>query len=242
MTSAEESRDYRHVECLIDMLQSSVSSDLKSASESLAMTCGVLGEQSESPSVIQYARGVGGFAVNMSEHNVRTAILFDSQEAIDFAKELSEDRNSQHLSIVDGPLPVEKLAFPISPDGKGWSYVILDDIVPYVGGDLQLTTLLKAIYLATAEDAKLVIRLPNIESKSWNKEYNKTVVTESISKVSIRKFQKTITSHGEIQLRHADDIYNFSAGDIHDCARNSNFRPTRDLGLDPSVWCCYDRV
>jgi hypothetical protein len=238
----EENRDYRHVECLIDMLQSELSSDLNSASESLAMTCGVLGEQTESPSVIQYARGIGGFAVKMSEHNVKTALLFDSQESIDFAKELSEERSSKYLSIIDGSLPLEKLSFPVSPDGKGWSYVILDDIIPYVGGDMQLTALLKAIHLATAEDAKLIIRIPNLKTKSWNKEYNKTVVTESISKVSIRKFQKTITSHGEVQLRHADDIYNFAIGDIHDCARNSKFRPTRDLGLDPSAWCCYDRV
>ena len=240
----EENRDHVSISCLVDYLKYQKDVALSQAAENLTSYWGLNFEEASptTPTTVQYTHGVGNLAAHISNHNHRVALLFDSIEALEFSIELREERNTEFVSIIEEVLPVEEVSFPISPDGKGWKNVILDDILMFVGGDLQLMSLLRAIYLSMAEESKLIIRIPQLKKSSWNREYNATVVTESVEKTSVRKFTRALTSHGEIELRHTEDMYNFAIGDIHESARAAKFRPTRDMGLDPSVWCCYDKV
>ena len=80
------------------------------------------------------------------------------------------------------------------------------------------------------------------KNKSWNKEYNETVVTESFEKSSLRRFDRVITAHGAVNTRYTETLNSFSVSDLHSCAREAHFRPTREIGLDPSEWCCYEKV
>lgn len=240
---SNEINEYRYIDCLIDMLKNENATDIKQSSDNLSVFLGTKDMVSSfSPKIIQYTHGIGGFASEVSMNDIKTAVLFDSLEAVDFAKEHYSDKKANNLSIIEDSLPIENYAFPMSPDGEGWSCVILDDIVPYIGDDIEMVKLFNAIHLTTCENAKLIVRLPKIKESSWNREYNKVVITESIKKENIRKFTRTITSHGDLELRHSEKIYNFSDGDIHDNAREASFRPTRDIGLNSAVWCCYDRV
>lgn len=239
----KENKDHLSVNSLIDFLKFQKDVALSQAAENLSSYWGLTADSpSRTPSTVQYTHGVGNLANRIAQHNHPVAILFDSQEAVDFAIELRSERKNELVSIIEDPLSIEEVSFPISPDGNGWKNVILDDILMFIGGDLQLVALLRAVYYAMADEAKLILRVPKLSKSSWNREYNSTVVTEAIEKRSLRKYERIITSHGEIELRHVEEIFDFAIGDLHESARSANFRPTRDMGLDPSVWCCYDKV
>jgi len=241
----QTNKDHLSVSCLIDYLKWQKDTDLRQAAENLSSYWTLQmeeGNTSNLPTTVQYTHGVGNLAAMIAQHNYRTAILFDSQEAIDFAFELNNERPKSFITIIDQPIPINEVSFPMSPDGNGWKNAILDDVVQFVEGDMQLIALLKAIYLTMQDKSKLIVRIPKLAKQAWNREYNSTVVTESIEKQSVRKYTRTITSHGEIELRSSETLYDFAAGDLHESARAANFRPTRDLGLDPSLWCCYDKV
>ena len=122
------------------------------------------------------------------------------------------------------------------------SYMI-DDIVGFVGGDADLTSLLRSISSTMQDGGNLIIRINKLkDGSSFSREHNDTVVTESIEKIGMRRFKRAFTSHGAITLRHEDNINSFDSSDLHDCARNASFRPTREIGLDPSIWCCYEKI
>lgn len=241
--SREEKQD-AHVNCLIDHLKSGKEKEIAKTAETLAVSSVMNEEQTTLPMAIQYTHGVANFAQALAKHDFKTAILFDSPEAFEFTSELLSDNNSaSHLMLIEEPISLGDQAFPMSPDGEGWKIVILDDIVPFVGADKELTALLRAISSTMKDGANLIVRIAKLEDgKSWSREHNDTVVTEAIDKIGMRRFKRSFTSHGAVTLRHEDSVYSFDAADIHDCARNASFRPTRELGLDPSIWCCYEKI
>lgn len=242
-------REFIHVSCLIDYLKNNKSDVLANAAETLSVST-VMNEMEEAasnnnPTAIQYTHGVGNMAQKLASHNLRTAVLFDSQEAFDFSTELLEDQEalSGHLMLIEDPVSLEEGGFPMSPDQAGWQLVILDDILPFVGKDADVTNLLKLVHSTMKDDGNLILRIAQFkDDDSWSREHNDTVVTEAIDKVGMRRFKRSFTSHGNISLRHEEDIFAFDVSDLHDCARNASFRPTRELGLDPSIWCCYEKV
>jgi len=239
----EKERDYIHISCLIDHLQGKLSDDISKAAESLAMHMGVKGIETAYgvPACIQYTRGVGNFVQNLSKSDVKSALLFDSPEAFDFTTELIE--GDLNLFLIEDSLSLSELSFPLCPDGNGWKVVILEDIIPAVGGDEQLIKMLRSISAAMVLNGLLIIRVAEMaDNKSWNKEYNDTVVTESFEKTSLRRYDRVITAHGAVNMRHKETLNAFSISDIHSCAREAHFRPTRETGLDPSSWCCYEKV
>ena len=239
------SSEYLHVSCLIDHLKGAKNQEIPKAAEALTISAQMNEESTNLPIAIQYTHGVANFAQSLAEHNFRTAILFDSNEAFEFTTELMSDNKSLfgHLMLIEDSIPVSDKSFPMSPDGEGWRVVILDDIVPFIGGDIDLTLLLRSVSSTMKSGGNLIIRIAKLEDKkSWNKEYNDTVVTESIEKVGLRRYKRAFTSHGTIKLRHEETLNSFDLSDLHDCSRNAGFRPTRELGLDSSVWCCYEKI
>jgi len=241
----EEEKDYVHVSCLIDHLQGKKSNDIEKAAESLSMHLGLKEVETQFgiPACIQYTRGVGNFAQNLSKGDVKSAILFDSPEAFDFTTELMDGKKDLGLFLIEDALPLSELSFPLCPDGEGWKVVILEDIVPAIGGDEELIKLLRSMSAAMIKNGLLIIRVADMaKNGSWNKEYNDTVVTESFEKSSLRRYDRTITAHGAVNMRHTEVLGSFAVSDLHSCAREAHFRPTRETGLDPSMWCCYEKV
>jgi len=242
----EQEKDYIHISCLIDHLQSKLSNDISNAAESLAMYLGTQEDaktQYGAPTCIQYTRGIGSFVQNMVKHEIKSAILFDSHESCDFTTELIEGQKDLGLFLIEDPLAISELSFPLCPNGDGWKTVILEDIISAIGGDGELIQLLRSISSAMDVGGLLIIRTADmVNRKSWNKEHNDTVVTESFEKTSLRKYTRTITAHGTVNIRHSEILNSFSASDLHSCAREAHFRPTRELGLDPLEWCCYEKV
>jgi hypothetical protein len=240
-----EEKDYLMISCLIDHLQNIRDNEIPKAAESLAM---FLGQKEEilnygAPVCIQYTRGVGNFAQNLSKSEINCAVLFDSDEAFEFTSELNEGKTLDSLYLIEDTLPTSEFSFPACPNVEGWKVVILEDIVPSVGGDVELTKLLRSISSTMTDGAFLVIRTADMKkNEAWNKEYNDNVVTESFEKKALRKYQRTITSHGSVNVRHTEVLNSFANSDLHSCAREANFRPTREMGLDPSIWCCYEKV
>ena len=242
----QEEQEHIHISCLIDHLQSKLSSDITNAAESLAMYLGVQdGAETQygAPTCIQYTRGIGAFVQNMAKHQIKSAILFDSPESFDFTTELIEDQKDLDLFLIEDPLPVSELSFPLCPNGDGWKTVILEDIISVIGGDAELIQMLRSISSAMDIGGFLIIRTADmVNKKSWNKEHNDTVVTESFEKTTLRKYTRTITAHGTVNIRHSEILNSFSAADLHSCAREAHLRPTREMGLDPLEWCCYEKV
>jgi hypothetical protein len=239
-----EEKAHLTINALIDHLQSFKRTDINQAYENLAAFIGLNFPNPERvPEIIQYTRGIGTLVSQVAENDIKSALLFDSSEAFDFVQELhSESGTLENLILIEDELPVSELSFPLCPNGKGWKVVILDDILPAVGGDEQVTQLMRSISGAMDVGGYLIIRLPELKEDSWSKEFNNTVVTESLKKKSMRRFERTITAHGEIDVRFTEDVHNFSAADLHACARDAHFRPNRDMGMDSSIWCCYQKV
>ena len=241
-----QEQEHIHISCLINHLQSKLSNDIASAAESLAMYLGVQEDaetQYGTPTCIQYTRGIGAFVQNMAKHQIKSVILFDSPESFDFTTELIGDKKDLNLFMIEEPLPISELSFPLCPNGEGWKTVILEDIVPAIGGDAQLIQMLRSVSSAMEVGGFLIIRTADmVKNNSWNKEHNDTVVTESFEKTSLRKYTRTITAHGTVNIRHSEVLNSFSASDLHSCAREAHFRPTREMGLDPLEWCCYEKV
>jgi len=246
--SKKKEKEHIHVSCLIDHLQNKLSNEIDKAAESLSMYMGSqeMETQYGAPTCIQYTRGTGAFARSIAKHQVRSAILFDSPESFDFTTELIEGRNGERdldLFLIEDPLPTSELSFPLCPDGNGWKVVILEDIVPTIGGDEELIQMLRSISSSMVTGGLLIIRTADIvKNGSWNKEHNETVVTESFEKTSLRKYTRTITAHGAVNIRYSETLNSFSTSDLHSCAREAHFRPTREMGLDSSEWCCYEKV
>jgi len=242
MSKKEEKQDV-HVSCLIDHLKNGKAKELEKTAETIAVASLMNEDQPTLPLAIQYTHGVANAAQALAKHNYKTAVLFDSPEAFEFTSELLSTGGASHLMLIEDPIALGDQAFPMSPDGEGWQVVILDDVVPFVGADAELTALLRSVASTMKDGGNVIIRIANLENnKSWSREHNDTVVTESIEKVGMRRFKRSFTSHGEVSLRHEETIYSFDASDLHDCARNASFRPTRELGLDPSIWCCYEKI
>lgn len=242
--SKNEVNEHLHVSCLIDHLKNVKNPEITKTAETIAVASQMNEEESAAlPMAIQYTHGVANMAQALAQHDFTTAILFDSPEAFEFSTELMSDGSHGHLMLIEDPIPITDQAFPMSPDGHGWKTVILDDMIKFVGGDADLTSLLRSISSTMREGGNLLMRItPLKDGDSWSREHNDTVVAESIEKMGLRKFKRAFTSHGAISLRHEEMINSFSASDLHDCARNASFRPTRELGLDPSSWCCYEKI
>jgi len=243
---SKKEQEYIHISCLINHLQSKRSNNIANAAESLAMYLGVQ-ENAEvqygAPTCIQYTRGIGSFVQNMAKHQIKSVILFDSNESFDFTTELLGDQKDLDLFLIEDPLAISELSFPLCPNGDGWKTVILEDIIPAIGGDVELIKMLRSISSAMEVGGFLIIRTADmVNNNSWNKEHNDTVVTESFEKTSLRKYTRTITAHGTVNIRHSEILNSFSASDLHSCAREAHFRPTREMGLDPLEWCCYEKV
>ena len=240
-------REHVHVSCLIDHLQGLKSIKIREAAESLAMFMGTkeIGSSSGLPTCIQYSQGVGNFSQHLCQHNIKSAVLFDSPEAFDFTSELLSQSPEKYLDLIliEDPIKLEDSSFPLCPNGDGWQIVILDDIVSSICGDADLIPLLRSIASTMVIGGYLIIHVVDMaKNGGWSKEFNNSVVTESFEKTSLRKYARTITSHGAVTTRHVNTMYSFAVSDLHECARQACFRPNREMGLDPSEWCCYERV